>query len=228
MRLRTVNGAATLLALSMAAAAVQAGCAHSPDPEQSTPAVSSSTPPASNNLRTSIPPLLTNWTVRTAGANASTEDARRIATARRSQLPIRDPFMPLVALTCEEHAARGERVVWEDASAMALVDIYNRGPKLLVVPKTQANFPIDLNSDQLDQLSRVAAATCDALLTASGVRPGDANSCNIYINAPNGLAVRQLHVHVEASSTVSAPVSDDFLKQVAAQMRDLLSGSGCF
>jgi hypothetical protein len=183
----------------------------------------------STTIRTPIPPLLDKWREATAGVNGTLQDARRIAEAARPTLTKNDPFTPLMSLTCTERQSKGERVVWEDGTVMALVDTRNRGSKLLVVPKTpNTNFPIDLKDPQLAFVSRVAAATCDALVVAAGKQASTGSpSCDIRISPPNGLGVRQIHVHVEANVGVSAPVDDTFLQRTAAHLRSLIGGGGC-
>jgi galactose-1-phosphate uridylyltransferase len=157
------------------------------------------------------------------------EDARRAAEAARSTLPQREPFTRLAAMNCTDRLANKERVVWEDTVLMALVDFGNRGSKLLIVPKAATNFPTDLRDSDIAYVSRVAAATCDALMAAAGKQASTtAPSCRMYINPPGGLHVRQLHVHVQAQTGVAAPVDDTFLQRAGANLRSLLGGAGCF
>jgi hypothetical protein len=181
------------------------------------------------DVQSPTPSLLADWIRATAGANAKLEEARRIAEAQRPKLPHFDPFTPLVRMTCPERLEKKERVVWEDGTAMALVDFGDRGSTLLVVPKAVVNFPVDLKPEEITYVSRVSAATCDALIIAAGqVPPTDGSSCSIYISPPHAIGVRQMHVHVEAKTGVAAPVDDSFLKRAGDHMRRLLGGSGCF
>jgi diadenosine tetraphosphate (Ap4A) HIT family hydrolase len=183
----------------------------------------------SPTIRTPIPPLFENWKAATATRNATDDEVRGIADQRRSGLPSRDPFTPLALMSCDERHAKGERIIWEDSALMALVDSGDRGSTLLVVPKAQANFPTDLTRDQMEHVSRVAAATCDALVIAAGGQPTtDPPSCTMYINPPSALSVRQMHVHVEAHTGVAVPVDDTFLHRAATNLRGLVAGSGCF
>jgi hypothetical protein len=184
-------------------------------------------------IRTPIPPLLEKWKADVGGPNASDTEVIKAAEGHRpAVLKLRDPFSPLADMKCAERLAKGEKVVWEDGTAMALVDFGNLGSKLLVVPKQVANFPTDLKpsfKEQMDYLSRVAAATCDALVVASGQKPEASKvSCTIRISPPSGLDVRQLHVHVQATTGVSAPVDDTFLQRTGAHLRSLMGGTGCF
>jgi len=112
---------------------------------------------------------------------------------------------------------------------MALVDTGDRGSTLLVVPKAPANFPIDLTKQLMTRISLVAAATCDSLVRAAGGIPRtDWPSCKMYINPPTALGVKQMHVHVQARTGVSAPVDDTFLQRAAARVHALLGGTGCY
>jgi hypothetical protein len=183
-----------------------------------------------STIKTPISPLLDDWKIATAGTKATLDDARKIAEANRPTLPKSDPFTPLAGMSCAERLEKRERVVWEDeAGVMVLVPFGDQGSKLLVVPKVRANFPIDLSEHQLKYVSRIAAATCDAMLVASGKQPAaNTPSCTTYINPPAGLGVRQMHVHVEAHTGVSASVDDAFLRRAAAHIRSLVGGAGCF
>ncbi|MBK6795230.1 MAG: hypothetical protein IPG76_00090 [Acidobacteria bacterium] len=143
--------------------------------------------------KTQIPQLFERWKEATAGADATDDDARRIAEGYRSKLPNYDPFTPLAHLTYSERLAKGERVVWEDDALMALVDFGNRGSKLLVVPKYKTNFLTDLTKEQMARVSLVAAAVCDALIVAAGRQPGaDDASLKMYVNPPTAVGVRQM------------------------------------
>jgi diadenosine tetraphosphate (Ap4A) HIT family hydrolase len=101
----------------------------------------------------------------------------------------KDPFMP-VALGDQTARAR-ETVLWENARVMVLVDTFSEKPKALVVPKTPVSFPADASKAQLDELARVAAATSAAFAQLEGCPDAE-----IWINPPQYLSVKQLHVHV--------------------------------
>lgn len=180
-------------------------------------------------VQTPVPHLLDEWKIATAGPNATVDDAVKIAETYRPKLPNRDPFTPLAGMTCAERLSKGERVVWEDATLMALIDTANQSSKLLVVPKASTNFPVDIPERQIKYVARIAAATCDALLVAAGRQPDASDSsCKAYINPPTGLSIRQMHVHVEAHTGVSSPVDDTFLQRTAAHLRSLVGGTSCF
>lgn len=101
----------------------------------------------------------------------------------------KDPFTP-IALGDPQARSR-EWVLFEDPDLMVLVDSFSPTPKALVVPKATTMFPTDLSPAMLEKISRVAAATADAFSAATG-----AASNGIWINPPQYLMVRQLHVHV--------------------------------
>jgi hypothetical protein len=66
-------------------------------------------------------------------------------------------------------------------------------------------------------------------VVASGKQPDSSKaSCSTRISHPLGLELRQLHVHVEATTGVAAPVDDTFLQRAGAHLRTLVGGTGCF
>lgn len=84
-----------------------------------------------------------------------------------------------------------EIVLWENKSAMVLVDTFAPSPKALVVPKDPLQLPIDATAAQLDELALIAAHVSDAFSRAQGSPPA-----GIWINPPQHLTVKQMHVHV--------------------------------
>ncbi len=102
----------------------------------------------------------------------------------------RDPFTPVAQ---GDPAARArETVLWENPHVMVLADRFARSPKALVVPKKPMSFPTDASPAALKELARVAAAVSDAFGQATKSGPAE-----IWINPPQHLSVRQLHVHVQ-------------------------------
>ncbi len=114
----------------------------------------------------------------------------RVVVERRPRIQKkRDPFTPIAM---HDPAARAkERVLWENPRVMVLVDLFAPCPKALVVPKKQMMFPIEADAATLTELARVAAHVSDALSDVTGAPPA-----GIWINPPQHLMVRQLHVHV--------------------------------
>lgn len=102
----------------------------------------------------------------------------------------RDPFTP-IALKDPQARAR-EVVLWENADAMVLVDLFVASPKALVVPKAPVSFPGDAPARLLDELGRIAAHVSDAFIAACGAK----QAAGIWVNPPQNLTVKQLHVHV--------------------------------
>lgn len=88
-------------------------------------------------------------------------------------------------------ARDNEIVLWENQSVMVVVDTFAPSPKALVVPKDPVSLPTDLSKPQLDELALVAAHVSDAFMRAMGTPPA-----GIWINPPQHLTVKQLHVHV--------------------------------
>ncbi|MBI1947618.1 MAG: HIT domain-containing protein [Deltaproteobacteria bacterium] len=101
----------------------------------------------------------------------------------------RDPFTPIAM---NDPVARAkERVLWENPRVMVLVDLFAPCPKALVVPKKQMMFPVEADAATLAELARIAAHVSDALSDVTHAPPS-----GIWINPPQHLMVRQLHVHV--------------------------------
>ncbi len=88
-------------------------------------------------------------------------------------------------------ARDNEIVLWESKSAMVVVDTFAPSPKALVVPKHPLQLPIDASAAQVDELALIAAHVSDAFSRAQGSPPA-----GIWINPPQHLTVKQMHVHV--------------------------------
>jgi diadenosine tetraphosphate (Ap4A) HIT family hydrolase len=107
--------------------------------------------------------------------------------ARIQQL--RDPFTPVAQ---KDPAARAKEVVlWENAGAMVLVDLFAPLPKALVVPKQTVTTPMDAPPGLLDDIALLAAHVSDAFMGVAGTPPA-----GIWVNPPQDLTVKQMHVHV--------------------------------
>jgi diadenosine tetraphosphate (Ap4A) HIT family hydrolase len=102
---------------------------------------------------------------------------------------LRDPFTPVIAGA--PGARDNEIVLWESRNAIVLVDTFAPSPKALVIPKAPARLPTDLSPAALDELGLLAAHVSDAFVRATGCPPA-----GMWINPPQHLTVRQLHVHV--------------------------------
>jgi diadenosine tetraphosphate (Ap4A) HIT family hydrolase len=185
------------------------------------------TPPSA--IKTALPQIYEDWKVRTVGPNESDAKARRVAELARPRVSgLRDPFTGLANLSCEERIAKGEQVVWEDDLLMVVVDSFDQGSKLLVTPKQRKNFPIDLSNDEIERASRVAAASCDALMLADGHEPtSGANNCSIHVNPPIAVSLSQLHIHVSPAKRTSGAVDDGFFRRASKHLRGLLGDAGC-
>jgi diadenosine tetraphosphate (Ap4A) HIT family hydrolase len=107
--------------------------------------------------------------------------------ARVAQL--RDVFTPIAE---KEPGARDQEIMlWENRNVMVLVDTFSPSPKALVVPKATMQLPLDATTQQLDELAVVAAHVSDAFSITAG-----APAAGIWINPPQHVTIRQLHVHV--------------------------------
>lgn len=146
--------------------------------------------------KTPVPDLMGAWLDEVLGS--STQEDRAARQTKASQVVererpgmerMRDPFMPVAR---GEPAARAkEKVLWEDAQVMVLVDTFWSSPKVLVIPKTPCIFPTDASPALMDDMARVCAAVSDAFMEVAGAKPA-----RIWINPPAGITVKQLHVHV--------------------------------
>ncbi|MBX7114258.1 MAG: hypothetical protein K1X64_07965 [Myxococcaceae bacterium] len=103
-----------------------------------------------------------------------------------------DPFTPIARGNPKARAK--EVMLWENKGAMVLLDIYSDQPKALVVPKQQMQFPTDqaATPQTLQELARISAHVSDAFMNSEGVK----KPAGIWINAPQDLTVKQMHVHV--------------------------------
>ncbi len=141
---------------------------------------------AADELLDEEPPAPGTWV---AGADARIEQSVRAHRARVEGLP--DPFLPLAL--GDRQARAKERVIWENARVMVIEDVFVSRPKVLVVPKTPASFPTDLGRAALDEIAQVCAEAADVLAKIYSSPP-----FSVWINPPNFLSVKQLHVHIAA------------------------------
>jgi diadenosine tetraphosphate (Ap4A) HIT family hydrolase len=88
-------------------------------------------------------------------------------------------------------ARDNEIVLWENKNAMVLVDTFAPSPKALVVPKTPVSLPTDAPKALLDELAVIAAHVSDAFMRAANTP-----AAGIWINPPQHLTVKQMHIHV--------------------------------
>jgi diadenosine tetraphosphate (Ap4A) HIT family hydrolase len=115
---------------------------------------------------------------------------RDVLLAERPRIAgLKDPFTPVIG---NAPGARDQEIVlWENKNALVLVDTFAPSPKALVVPRASASLPVDLPKATLDELARLSAHVSDAFLQATGCP-----AAGIWVNPPQHLTVRQLHVHV--------------------------------
>lgn len=115
---------------------------------------------------------------------------RDVVLAQRPRVSkLRDVFTPIAQ---KQPGARDQEIVlWENRNVMVVVDTFSPSPKALVVPKATMQLPLDATAQQLDELAIIAAHVSDAFSQATG-----APAAGIWINPPQHVAIRQLHVHV--------------------------------
>jgi diadenosine tetraphosphate (Ap4A) HIT family hydrolase len=115
---------------------------------------------------------------------------RDVLMAHRPRVDqLRDVFSPVAQRL--PGARDHEIVLWENSNAMVLVDTFAPSPKALVVPKQPVSLPIDASPVLLDELAVIAAHVSDAFMRATGSPPA-----GIWINPPQHLTVKQMHLHV--------------------------------
>ncbi len=137
-----------------------------------------------------------------------------------------DPFMP-VALG--DPAARAkELVLWEDSDVMVLADGFSNVPKALVIPKTPIMFPVDADPAILQKVARIAAQVSQAFQKVTGAGPSES-----WVNPPQHLSVRQLHMHVRPpigawpkellEKGVFTPVQRNFYDGLGTALRGMIN-----
>lgn len=126
----------------------------------------------------------------TKSPSTKAQTERDVLLAQRPRVDqLRDVFS--AAAQKQPGARDNEIVLWENKSAMVVVDTFAPSPKALVVPKDPLQLPIDASKAQLDELALIAAHVSDAFSRSQGSPPA-----GIWINPPQHLTVKQLHVHV--------------------------------
>jgi diadenosine tetraphosphate (Ap4A) HIT family hydrolase len=126
----------------------------------------------------------------TRSSSTKKQTERDVVLEQRARIAqLKDPFTPLIA---DAPGARDHEIVlWESKQSIVVVDTFAPSPKALVVPKAPASLPIDLSAAALDELAVVAAHVSDAFMRSTG-----APAAGIWVNPPQHLTVKQLHVHV--------------------------------
>ncbi len=125
-----------------------------------------------------------------SGTQLDTVVTQAVDTMRPQVKSYRDPFTPIAQGNPKARAR--EVVLWENKEAMVLVDLFIDQPKALVVPKQPMQFPTEASPQTLQELARVSAHVSDAFMVSEGAK----KPAGIWINAPQDLTVKQMHVHV--------------------------------
>ncbi len=112
-----------------------------------------------------------------------------LLTQRQRVAGLKDVFAPVAQKL--PGARDNEIVLWENKNAMVLVDTFAPSPKALVVPKDPVSLPTDAPKALLDELGLIAAHVSDAFMRAANTP-----AAGIWINPPQHLTVKQMHIHV--------------------------------
>ncbi len=126
--------------------------------------------------------------VKSPSTKAKTE--RDVLLSERPRVDkLKDPFTAVIQN--QPGARANEIVLWENKNAMVVVDTFADSPKALVVPKMPVSLPVDAPKGLLDEVSLIAAHVSDAFMRATGCP-----AAGIWVNPPQHLTVKQMHVHV--------------------------------
>jgi diadenosine tetraphosphate (Ap4A) HIT family hydrolase len=155
------------------------------------------TPSGLPGLCTQIPDLYSRWKRSVVGADASDAVlAAAVAAAKRRVDSLPEVFPRFVTEDSAKLTAAGERRLWLDDSLFVLVDRLSLSPELLVIPRANVSFLTQVSPGLRQRMAVVAAAAYDALQAAANRPCARAAPTSVWIGAPRGLTVRQLHVHV--------------------------------
>jgi diadenosine tetraphosphate (Ap4A) HIT family hydrolase len=157
-------------------------------------------PVAAQRPCTAVPDLVSDWKRSSFGEDTSDAAVRaRVDGARAETDSLPDPFTPIALMNPQRRKALGEWVLWEDSTAMVLVDKshWHFGvPAVLVIPKAPIMFLTDSSSDFGRRLGFLAASASDAIALTVGRSCSDPLASQIFVNPPRVASIRQLHVHV--------------------------------
>ena len=168
------------------------------------------------------PDIWTEWKASVVGSGGTEDSLRReLASARGGVSQLKDPFTRLWSMNATQLAALKEIRVWRDSLSMVIVDI-KPTPELLVVPKDSAMFLTDVSPDVRKHLANLAAAASDAMRLAAQRDCSPSALSDIYVNPPDALYVRQLHVHVRPKTPIKNTDSRKFYANVESQLRALM------
>ena len=176
---------------------------------------------AQTSACTTAPDIKREWRAAAIGQGTDAALDQQLASARARLSTMRDPLSPLYSMSEAELRARQEYRVWKDTALMVVADRFAIG-ELLVVPRDSMAFPSDASDELLAHIARASAKAAEALRAASGKScPGSA-AVRIYVNPPNAIGVRQLHVHVQPSWSGLVGQLDAYWADVTARMSELM------
>jgi uncharacterized protein YjbK len=139
----------------------------------------------------SIPTVYKDWVKALTGSeDTSDDDVRAKVEPNRARLErLRDPFTPLAR--GDEAARAKEKVLWEDGQFLVISDTFAGGAKALVIPARPCLVPVDLDEGERARIEEITGAVVEAFRVVTG------KDSRAWVNLPNGISVRQLHVHVQ-------------------------------
>ena len=116
--------------------------------------------------------------------------------------------------------------VYEDDKAIAFLDIMPRAPgHTLVLPKAPARNLLDVDTDDLAHVAKVAQKVAKAAMTALGA---DGVTVQQFNEGPGGQVVFHLHVHIiprKSGVPMKPPASEKEKPEVLADIAKKLSAA---
>jgi diadenosine tetraphosphate (Ap4A) HIT family hydrolase len=171
---------------------------------------------------TPIPALYQDWKARTPWSQEADSVVRARVDVFRSRVTF-DPFDAVIAADSATRTRKGERVLWEDDSLMVIVAKPAMPRDALVIPKLELMFPGDASEWLIGRLARAAAATSDAFMRTSGKECDSAYASRIFVNPPDAIGVRHLHVHVQPPPTIAIRDEHDFYDRMRRHLAEALA-----
>jgi diadenosine tetraphosphate (Ap4A) HIT family hydrolase len=170
---------------------------------------------------TPLPNIYGAWKQATSPSDTSESAVRKCVNGERARVSgLPDPFTPIASMDSAHRVAKGEQVLWEDATVMVLVAIPPSPGHVLVIPKTPVMFLSDAPERVRHHLALVAAATSDAMMLAAGSTCAGWLPPRISVSPPSGLIARQLHVHVVPTE----PISSNDLEHIYTEASGRIGG----
>jgi diadenosine tetraphosphate (Ap4A) HIT family hydrolase len=128
---------------------------------------------------------------------------------------LRNPFDDVIQ---NKDGVRDQEVVlWEDKDHLVLLDTFAHNTfKTLVIPKRSVSVPTDLESSEVDRLETIASHVDQWIQQQFGDASSKVASPS-WINPPQYLTVKQLHMHIQPGTGPVFPMPLRQLFQVDPQ-----------